>query len=337
VSTEERLPWEYASGPAVGEDIPLTGEPRRTLDQEASGGRHEQPTGNANGHSDADGTEVREVRSEDPDLSPETNRELTRELREVVGAERVRVPVDRPHITRGEDPPHLGVGDYLSMHRFQLVRATAIALTFGAIIALITNDWWLLPLAAGIHALGTMIVAITIVGMTTNIEHPAPEVAAAMAEEGVSNPDERFSRMVDEFRPQPERDAQDVISPGANERTQDALTSPQGAAVEQSSSMTPTGAPSRPSGEGGLPDLVIWGVIFGLFVLTVVIPPLTGGGWMWLLTAVMIPLLIAWGLSQWLLSTRQPHLSRGYLLAVAPCTAVAVAGFCAVVAVGFQH
>jgi hypothetical protein len=314
----------------VGQDVPITGEPRRELDQDAAGdGEHKVDERAA--------TEEREVRSEDPGLSPETNRELTDELREVVGAERVRVPADRPHIARGEEPPKPGVGDYLSMHRFQLIRAAAIALTFGAIISLITNDWWFLPLAAGIHALGTMTVAITIVGMTTNIEHPSPEVAAAMSEEGVSNPDERFSRMVDEFRPEPERDVSEVVSPGSNVRTGEAGADPGGARAEQSSAMTPTAGPSRPGGEGALPDLLVWGGIAGLFIISIVIPPLTGGGWMWLLTAVMVPLLLAWGLSQWILSTRQPHLSRGYLVAVVPCTAVAVAGFCAVVALGFHH
>ena len=47
-----------------------------------------------------DETEVREVVSDDPSLSPEANRVLTRELREAVGAERVRVPRDAPHVSR---------------------------------------------------------------------------------------------------------------------------------------------------------------------------------------------------------------------------------------------
>ena len=51
-----------------------------------------------------------------------------------------------------------GAFSYLSMHRFQLIRASAIVLTFGAVIALVTGDWWVLPLAAGLHALGTMTV-----------------------------------------------------------------------------------------------------------------------------------------------------------------------------------
>jgi hypothetical protein len=223
------------------------------------------------------GTETREVRAEDPDLSPGTNQRLTEELREVVGEERVKVPADRPHATRGQHPHQHGVAARFEVNRFQLLRTTAIVLTFGAVIALITRDWWVLPLAAGVHALGTMVVTLTVIRLTTMSEHPSPEVAAAMAEEGVRNPDERFSRMVEEFRAEPERGATEVISPGFNERSAPAdVDTP--AAAEQSSAMTPTGQPSRPGGERG-PDAMVWVTLTSLLVLSIVLPPLTGGGW----------------------------------------------------------
>jgi hypothetical protein len=283
---------------------------------------------------------VREVRAADPELSPETNERLTEELRNVIGEQRVRVPVDRPHATRGEHPEQHGLGAYFNMHRFQLVRLTAIALTFGGVIALITNTWWVLPLAAGIHALGTMTVAMTAIRMTTTIEHPAPEVAAAMAEEGVRNPDEHFSRMVEEFSSQPQRGTADVISPGSNERSADVLDDPAEAAAEQSSAMTPTGQPSEVSGRGGAPDFLTWGMICGLFALSVALPATMGGGWLWLLTAVMVPLLAAWVVLQFAVIARGKQLQlRGSrpLVAIVVCTAVSVAGFCAVVAFAFQH
>jgi hypothetical protein len=40
----------------------------------------------------------------------------------------------------------------MSMHRFQLIRTSAIVLIFGAVVALSTGKSWLLPLAAGVHA-----------------------------------------------------------------------------------------------------------------------------------------------------------------------------------------
>jgi uncharacterized membrane protein len=61
---------------------------------------------------------------------------------------------------------------------------------------------------------------------------------------------------------------------------------------------------------------------------------------MWLLTGVMLPLVVGWAVMQ-----RQLHDRRGSgqalgarsLVAVAACTALAVAAFCAVVALAFQH
>ncbi|MBV9338597.1 MAG: hypothetical protein JO243_22130, partial [Solirubrobacterales bacterium] len=262
------------------------------------------------------------------------------ELRDVVGAERVSVPGDRPRATRGEYPKQHGPAARLEVNRFQLIRTGAIVLTFGAIIALITRDWWVLPLAAGVHALGTMVVSLTVIRLTTVSEHPSPTVAAALSEEGVSNPDEHFSRMVEEFREEPERGTTEVLSPGFNERAASASADTPAASAEQSSAMTPTAEPSHPAGAGGAPDALIWTTMISLLVLSIVLPALTGGGWMWLLTAVMVPLIAGWAMMQRVMITRrnQLHLQgRAPVVAIVVCTAVAVAGFCALVAFAFQH
>ncbi len=283
------------------------------------------------------------MRAEDPELSPETNARLTEELRDVIGTDHVDVPRDRPHASRGEHPRQHGAAAMLNQHRIRLIQATAITLTFGAIVSLITNDWWLLPLAAGIHALATMTVVGLIVRMTTTSEHPAPDVAAALAEDGVANPDEYFSRMVEEFRPsrEAEHGASDVLSPGHNERRTPADANPADASAEQSSAMTPTSQPSQPAGEGATPALVIWTTIVSLFVISIVVPLAAGGGWLWLVPAVMIPLLIGFGVFQWLMirDSDTVHIEgeRVPLFGVVVCTAIAVAIFCAVVAVGFHH
>jgi hypothetical protein len=334
----DRLSWQYVDGPKVGEDVPITAEPRDEIAPgvPADPEQRESPQPGRDQHSEE--TEVREVRADDPGLSASTNNRLTAELRDVVGDQQVRVPVDRPRASRGQHPHQQGLGAYLNMHRFQLVRLTAIVLTFGGIIALVTGDWWVLPLAAGLHALGTMTVALTAVRMTTTSEHPSPDIAAAMAEEGVRNPDEHFSRMVEEFREQPERGASEVLSPGFNDRTADVLDAPAEAAAEQSSAMTPTGQPSKARGQGGAPDVLIATMIFGLFALSVALPAAMGGGLIWLLTAVMVPLLVAWAVVQVAMRRPEGLRIRGRaLVAIVACTAIAVAGFCAVVAFAFQH
>ncbi len=260
----------------------------------------------------------------------------------MVGTDRVEVPADRPHATRGEHPQQHGPSARFELGWFQVLRMSAIVLTFAAIIALITNDWWVLALAAGVHALGTMTVGLTIVRVTTTSERPSPTVAAAMAEEGVRNPDEHFSRMVEEFRDEPEHGASEVIAPDFNERRAPADTDTAAAAAEQSSAMTPTSQPSQPGGAGGTPDALVWATMLSLLVLSIALPPLTQGGWMWLVTAVMVPLLVGWAIFQRVMITRRNQVhetlqGHGALIAIAVCTACAVAVFCAVVAFAFEH
>lgn len=303
---ELRADWEYAYGPTVGDA----------------------------------GLEEREVRAEDPQLSAETNARLTEELRETLGTDRVRVPADRPCASQGEESERRQGGlAYLGMHRFALLRSAAILLTFAAVLSLITNNWWLLALAAGVHAVATMTVALTAVRMTTITEHPAPEVAAAMAEDGVSSPDERFSEMVDEFRPQTSGGAGDVVSAGGNDRSVEAGVDPAAAGAEQSTAWTPTAGPSEAVGPGGAPDALIWATAGSLLAASILISAVQGG-WMWLLTAVMLPAVAGWIVLQRALHARRgsgQSLGTRGLVAIAVGTGLAVAVFCAVVALAFQH
>jgi len=63
---------------------------------------------------------------------------------------------------------------------------------------------------------------------------------------------------------------------------------------------------------------------------------------MWLVTAVMVPLLVGWAIFQRVMITRRNQVhetlqGHGALIAIAVCTAGAVAVFCAVVAFAFEH
>ena len=285
--------------------------------------------------------EEREVRASDPALSPRTNARVTAELRQALGTDQAAVPVDRPHPSRGEQPAKGNALIYLSQNRLRIISGLFIALTFGGIIALITDTWWLLPLAAGIHALGTMTVLAVVLGLTTVTEHPSAELAAAMSDEGVTSPDDRFSRMVAEFRPgDPGAGASGALSPRTDERSVSASLDPARAGAEQSGAMTPTAEPSAAGGEGGTPDFILWAIAFGLAVLSIVVPLVDGGSWMWLLTAVMLPLLAGWVLLQRLLVNHGDAVrlrSRAPLVLVVALMVVAVAVFCGVVAFAFQH
>jgi hypothetical protein len=83
-SRANRQPWEYRDGPQVGEDVPITSEPRdeqapgvpRPPEQsESANGERVQSDGKtaSEGAGEDEEPEDREVRAADPGLSSETN------------------------------------------------------------------------------------------------------------------------------------------------------------------------------------------------------------------------------------------------------------------------
>ncbi|HWD65574.1 MAG TPA: hypothetical protein VG405_10395 [Solirubrobacteraceae bacterium] len=278
--------------------------------------------------------EEREVKAEDPALSPATNSVLTQELREVIGSDRVQVPRDRPRPSQGERPSDSSFRAFWSVNRLMLTVGSFIVLTIGAILALLTNEWWILGLAAGAHAIGTTTVWLTAWRTTTATEHPSPVVAAAMTEDGVRGTDDVFSRMVDEFRADPEPGVGDALAPENNDRQTPAWTDPATAAVEEAAALTPTSGPSKSVRFGGPTDFLIWSVYVFLVVASLVIAAVQSG-WMWVLPAVVLPFTGGLVLVQWLMDRRpeQMHVRnwRPFILAVVG-TAVTVAVFCAVIA-----
>jgi hypothetical protein len=198
-------------------------------------------------------SEEREVRSDDPGLSPRANALLTEELRQVVGTDRVRVPAgtaDAGADRRGA-PPRRTLGATLATHRIPLGVSFAAALVIGAIVAFATGSWWFVVLAAGLHAAGTLVVATGAIRMTTLTEHAAPETAARLQEEGVADPDRRLTELVQEFTDlDGDRGASETLSRDFDEQTVVAGDDPARAAVEHRTAMTPASEPVAPAGIG---------------------------------------------------------------------------------------
>jgi hypothetical protein len=188
---------------------------------------------------DDPGGERREVRAADTSLSPEANRVLTDELRQVVGSDAVEVPGRRPHVERERHGGRTGVAVLLAENRLVVAMTLLAALVVGAIVSLATGSWWFLPLALGFHALGTIVVLMVVLAMTTETEHLSPSAAARLEDEGVSDPDRVFNDLVEEFAPADRR---------GDERATAAHDDPAQAAAEQRSSVTPSQEPSRPVG-----------------------------------------------------------------------------------------
>lgn len=239
-------------------------------------------------------TERRAVRSDDDSLSPRANELLTRELRAAVGSDEVVVPKHRPH---RETQAHGGRSPFtaaLVSNRPLIMVTFFVALVVGAIIAMVTDQYWAVVVAAAVHAFGTLLVAAGTIALTTQTEHMDPAVAARLEEEGVGNPDAVLSDLVEDFsRAQEARGVPEVVSSGHNERTVAPEDDPAQATVEQRSAMTPTSGRSEVAGANSPLAALPWWVVLALTVLTVAVALVVGGD-MWALPAIAIPLVLGW-------------------------------------------
>jgi hypothetical protein len=188
---------------------------------------------------DSSRSERREVRSQDPSLTPEANRILTHELRAAVGRDEVEVPRTRAHVEREAHGGRAGIAVELSQNRLIVAMTLLVALVVGAIVSLATGSWWFLLLALGLDVLGVLSVVAIVLAMTTQTEHMSPSAAARLADEGVEDPDAVLSDLVEEYAPDDR---------GGDKRATSPQEDPAQAATEQRSSVTPSQDPSRPVG-----------------------------------------------------------------------------------------
>lgn len=71
-----------------------------------------------------------------------------------------------------------------------------VALVAGAVIALVSGVWWMIFVALALHAVGTIVVVATTLSLTSQVESPDPRTAAALEEQGVTNPDAALNEAV---------------------------------------------------------------------------------------------------------------------------------------------
>jgi hypothetical protein len=192
---------------------------------------------------DAGRRETRPVRSEDPSLSPETNRQLTDELRDALGTDSVEVQRDEQLATDGRRGTHGGAATGLATNRVALGLSFLILLVVGVAISLATGSWWALVAALAVHAIGTSIVAFGAIQMTTEVERVSPSLAARMEDEGVADPDRAFTEMVEGVSRADEGTGEPAK---ANERTTPTEQDPGTATSEQRSATTPSSGESEP-------------------------------------------------------------------------------------------
>jgi hypothetical protein len=272
-------------------------------------------------------TERRFVRSDDPNLSAEANAALTEELQQAIGAKHVSMPADAPDPATAErSGDSVATATIVSMRPLFIVTLFA-ALTVGAVIALSTGSWWALVVAAGVHALGTMVVAAGAIQLTTQIEHASPQTTARLEEEGVADPDRVLSDLVEEYTGEAASSpAAGVISAGD--------TGSQAPAAQRRA-MTP-GVPA--SGDSSVVAALPWFVVTGVTLVSL-IGAVVEGGKVWIAPAIAVPLGAAWiALDRYLSSGTEHHRSPGpgRLVLVGGCVVAAVVVFVSLMRLAVQ-
>jgi hypothetical protein len=195
--------------------------------------------------------ERREVRSEDPSLSPETNRRLTSELRDAVGDAGAEIPRRRPGSERTPHATQSALGATLSANRSAILIAALVLLVIGAIVWVTTGSWWVMAGAVVLDLVAAGVFVATAMSMTTSVEHASPELSARLQEEGVGDPDAMMTELVQSYAGAGDHArARDVVRPGHNRRTVSPSEDPAQATQEQGSAMTPSAEPSAPAGPG---------------------------------------------------------------------------------------
>lgn len=265
-------------------------------------------------------TEIREVTSDDPSLSPEANRILTAEARAAVGAERVRVPREKPHSERERAGAHSSLAESFAANRILIAITFCTLLVVGAIVALATGSWWAVVVAALLHAIGTFVVLTLLGSAVRQTEHVSPTAAAQLAEEGVLDPDARLSDLVEEYS---------GIESGENAQHHDPLQEPARAATEQRSANTPAGVPTEPAGtnsevDRGLPQWVV-GALMLFAVVVGALSPFIGAKFV-MLPAIGLPLGGIWLLLRRNVDDESPR-SYSRWAALAVCIVIAVGAF----------
>ena len=241
-------------------------------------------------------TELRDVESADPSLSPAANELLTAELREAVGAERVEVPRGTPRPRRHADAGPLGA--QFAVNRILLAITFFATLVVGAIVSIALGSWLFVVIACIVHAVGTFAVLTILATAARQTEHVDPGVAARLEEEGVADPDVAFSDMVAAYGAgQPADGIAATVTTGANEQTVQPHEQPARAAAQQRTVQTPAGTPTEPAGDGSAMDRVLLrGLAAALALLAVAggVLAIWLGPRMLAIPAIVLPLIAIW-------------------------------------------
>jgi membrane protein implicated in regulation of membrane protease activity len=235
---------------------------------------------------------VREaVRVDDPQPRAEGNRVLTSELREALGTDELEVPAERASETHrlpvGE---RRTVASLIGANRMLVAVAFVPLLVIAVIISLSTDSWWAVVAAYAVHAVGTLIVASIVLRATTAVERVAPESAARLREEGVGDPDQALSDMVERLgSAEGDRAAMEVVECRNNRITASPGEDRAQVSAEQRTAMTPAAS----AGTRGTP-MVLPIVAVASSALVAIAVAVWEGGIAWIGALLLLAVSLAW-------------------------------------------
>jgi hypothetical protein len=145
--------------------------------------------------------ERRRVASEDPSLSAEANRMLTEELRAIVGSEFVEVPVVRADPAHARHGTHAAGVAQVIADRFGYAAAALVLVVVLAVVGLSIGSVVALVGALVVLGVSLGLIVLLMTRLVDEGEHPSPELAALLEQEGVGDPDRLLTDLVREFTP----------------------------------------------------------------------------------------------------------------------------------------
>jgi lysylphosphatidylglycerol synthetase-like protein (DUF2156 family) len=266
----------------------------------------------------------REVVADDANLSRTANQLLTEELRDAIGTDEVSLPEDR-----ARDAGRVGTREHRSLVTQLVVNRMLVGITFAMLVvvgvtaSLATGSWWALVGAVAVHAVATFLVLSFTLQVTSEVEHVAPTTAARLEDEGVADPDQALSDLIEQYGPSDERHgATETVSGGHNEVSASPDEDPRRSAQEQRSAITPAGTPVGPSREGGAPALLPL-LAVGASVIVGLVAAVAIGGIAWIGALLLVVAAVAWALLVRRIDAADRSARRSRVVAV---VAVVVAG-----------
>jgi hypothetical protein len=231
------------------------------------------------------------VEVRDEKLSGRANEILTEEVRQALNADEVEV--SKSHADE------IGKTDLSAKSRTMtsmlwesrvLVGVTFFtALVVGAIVALVTGEWWTILIAEAVHLVATVLVSYLAIRSSTNVDKPTAVHVEQLEEEGVRDPEETLNNAIQDFAGDGEDRGKQVMRADESHGVRE--DAPGGSPLDQQSAVNPS-SESEEVESGGLPGLMPLILYGSLLLITLIIPIVTGVTALWLVPAIAGPVIV---------------------------------------------